>query len=314
MESRENPAYGRKVFFLNPPFNIRKLIISKLQELEYQIYVIDDYKNAKNVLRHYPDSICFINIDNHDGNELTVNQWFNFIQSFADDPVLKTIYTGILAGRTSQSEKNFFLLNANIPAGFISINETVEELVQILTGILDINGAKGRRQYVRAKCRKNGQAVVKITLNNACYMLQIIDISSVGLACELPPANQNAFPANTLLRDINIRLDDKFITCSAAVLSAKQFGDKLSLILLFLKGTSYSVKDAVRTYVFDQLHSEMLNAIVGDMPDTTVYSDKISLKDKDAFLMEADDSGTNSVSNSPDTEITGQAQTLTTLF
>ncbi len=310
MESRENPVYGRKVFFLNPPFNIRKLVVSRLQELEYEVYVIDDYKNAKNILRHYPDSICFINIDNHDGNQLSVNQWFNFLQSFAEDSVLRTIYTGILSGRTGQSEKNFFLLNASIPAGFISTTDTAESLTESLTEILDINGAKGRRQYVRVKCPSGSMANIKCTVNGVTYVLPVIDISSVGLACEIPESYQNIFPQNTLLRDITIRLNGKPIACSVAVFAIKQVGDKFSLILLLLKGTPYTVKDAIRTYVFTTLREEMVSSIEGEQPDTTDYPNVIIQKDKDAFLIDADENESDKV----ETRKPQSGQTFTTLY
>ena len=78
MENRENPIFGRKVFFLNPTLSIQNVFVRKLQDLEYEVYTIEHYYDAKPVLSEYEDSICFINID----DRLTYKQWLNFIKSF----------------------------------------------------------------------------------------------------------------------------------------------------------------------------------------------------------------------------------------
>jgi hypothetical protein len=72
--------------------------------------------DAKNILIHYPDSICFINID----SSLESLHWLNFIHSFELDPVLSTIFLGILSHNNRNKDRELFLLNTVIPAGFIS--------------------------------------------------------------------------------------------------------------------------------------------------------------------------------------------------
>ena len=41
MEYRENPIFGRKVFFLNPTLSIQNVFVRKLQDLEYEVYTIE---------------------------------------------------------------------------------------------------------------------------------------------------------------------------------------------------------------------------------------------------------------------------------
>ena len=49
--------------------------------LKEDFNIIDNYKDATNMLRQYRDSICFINVD----AQLSIAAWFNFIKSFVED-------------------------------------------------------------------------------------------------------------------------------------------------------------------------------------------------------------------------------------
>jgi hypothetical protein len=296
MISHENPVFGRKVFFLNPPYNVSQFVLKQLREDEYEIYVIDDYHNVKNILRHFPESICFLNID----DQLTTDQWFNFIVSFEQDPSLKTILPGILASRTRKSEKEHFLLHAAIPAGFIPTNGSMEDLTETIRGILELNGAKGRRQYVRAKCSHDPTAVVHFTSGNRVIPFQLLDISTVGLACAIPPSLGLAFQPNSVIRDVTIILGAKRIQCSTAVYSVKNDETESSLVLLFMKGTPFSVKKTIREYIARAHQYEMRISIQNDQPDETDYSipPRLQRASEEAFLVNADD--TDDIITAPD--------------
>ena len=85
MESRENPLFGRKVFFVNPSFLIENYVFDFLRKNEYEVYMLQDYKKAKSILAAYPDSICFIDID----AELSYSEWYNYMKSFASIEEIK---------------------------------------------------------------------------------------------------------------------------------------------------------------------------------------------------------------------------------
>src|SRR5574344_1201362 len=182
-EHRDNPVYGRKVFFLDPPYSVRKNVIVRLQELEYEVYTIDDYRDAKNILRHFKDSICFINID----EGLSSDGWFNFIASFEEDETLKSIFLGVVSEHARKSDKDLFLLKAKIPAGFVPLNKKIDDITETIKGVLEINGAKGRRQYVRASCANDKDAILLYTTDSKMYQMKLLDLSSVGVAAILQP-------------------------------------------------------------------------------------------------------------------------------
>lgn len=286
-EHHDNPVFGRKVFFLNPPYSIKKVVLGKLQELEYEIYVIEDYRDAKNILRHYKDSICFINVD----EQLSSDAWFNFITSFEKDESLKSIFLGIISERMKKPDKDMFMLKANIPAGFISLTGSLNDITETLQGILEINGAKGRRQYVRAQCAADKTAMLFYTSNGKMYQMKLLDISSVGSAVILPFQYKDLVQPNSIMREVTLTLGTKQVQLSTAVFAIKESEKFLTLVLLFLKGTPYTVRSIIRDFVFDTLNKEMFSAITGEKKDDTNYNLKLSedKKKDDAFLIDIDD-------------------------
>jgi len=289
MEESEhgNPIYGRKVFFLNPPYSIKKTVLGRLQEMEYEIYIIDDYHDAKNILRHFPDSICFINVD----ERLTPEAWFNFVTSFDTDKSLKSIFLGIITESLRKADRDQFLLKANIPAGLIPLNGKIDDITNTLRGILEINGAKGRRQYIRAQCASDKNAIMYYTVGDKLYQMKLIDISSVGMVAILPFQFRTLVQPNSVMRNITISLNNKNIVLNAAVYGIKKNAQFLMLVLFFIKGTPASVKTSIREYIFKFLDANMISSIIGEAIDSTDYNIKPVAKVEDAddaFLLDID--------------------------
>lgn len=287
-EHHDNPIYGRKVFFLNPPYSIKKVVLGRLQEMEYEVYSIDDYRDAKNILRHYNDSICFINID----DQLTPDEWLNFISSCSTDDSLKSIFFGVMSEHPRKSDKDMFMLKAAIPAGFISTSGKLDDITDTLKGILEINGAKGRRQYVRTQCVQDKDAMMYYTTTDKMYRFKLIDISSVGAAALLPLQFKSTFQPNSVLQDVSVSLGAKQVHMSAAVFAIKDSVKYSTLVILFIKGTSSATRATIRDYIFESLQKAMLDSIVGEEKDSNDYSNiqTQSTSLEDAFLLDVDPS------------------------
>jgi PilZ domain. len=288
MESRENPTFGRKVFFLNPVFSTRNVIINKLIEDEFEVYTIDDYRDAKNVLRAYPDSICFINID----DQLSHEQWLNFILSCETDQSLKSVLLGILSSRINRADHDHFMLKAAIPAGFIMMNERLEDITETIEGILNINGAKGRRQYVRANCSSDPDAILLVHIGTKVYKMHLLDISVVGAACILAPQYKDMFQTNSVIRDVFVTLANKNFTCSVAVYAIVVNPKYCKLVLLFMQGLPFAAKKLIRSYVTAKLQLGVNEIIKENVRDTEDYSKTVETNrqtDDDAFLLDVTD-------------------------
>jgi hypothetical protein len=288
MELRENPVFGRKVFFLNPTFALQNSLIAKLIEDEFETYVIKDYRNTKNILREFPDSICFINID----DQLSYNQWFNFIKSFETDSTLKSIFLGVLSERISRSDRELLMLKLSIPAGFIMMNERMEDIITTVEGILKINGAKGRRQYVRADCTDDPSALLLLQQGTKVYKLHLLNISVVGTACEIPAMMKNMFQKNAILRGISITLGQKTFTCDAAVYTIIN-EENSKLVLLFMQIVPFITKKIIRGYIAADRQRIITDIAQSNSQDMTDYSeqntDEKSDRQNEAFLVEVGD-------------------------
>lgn len=265
-EEHRNPIFGRKIFFLNPAQIIESVVLPKLQELEYEIYIIKDHHYAKPIMLHYPDAILYINID----QQLSLDQWYNFIKSFKNSAVLSTIIVGIVSERSDKSVRNKFLLNAELPGGFISANSPTMDLVERLKGVFEINGAKGRRQYVRALCGGSDAAILRMNVGLKLFNVQVLDISAVGISCicrERLPVK-----AHTVIHDASIFIGQQRITCDLILFATKKGSGGDTLILLFAQSTPDEIRESVRAFVCRTLQRQLGRMAERCRPDATDYS------------------------------------------
>ncbi|MBR5095901.1 MAG: hypothetical protein IK094_02205, partial [Treponema sp.] len=59
-ENQNSSDFGHKVIFLNPDFGGHGDVFKALREDEYELYFIENYRDAKSVLREYKSSICIV--------------------------------------------------------------------------------------------------------------------------------------------------------------------------------------------------------------------------------------------------------------
>lgn len=298
-EARENPVYGRKVFFINASFTIEQLAKGMLRDMEYETYIIEDLKQAKCILRKNPDSICLVNLDHVGANSLTVVQYLNFILSCEGDETLSSIFFGVLSINTSPKQMNLFFYNVKLPCGYVPASPNREDFAETLKCILDVNGAKGRRQYVRATCEVSGNAFISIPTKNGDVNLPLVDFSSVGLACKIPEKMCGAIAPNTSFPKVDLWLYGVKFPAPLVVLKEFKKGDMNVLVTLFAKNITMEVRKKVRSYVFRILEGNIDTQADYSNPDETVYPLELSKKN---MVVNMDDL--------PSAEDLGEAQEL----
>ena len=291
MESRENPLFGRKIFFVNPTFNIEKILVEYLRKNEYEVYTLKDYRKAKRILSVYPDSMCFIDID----EQLSYSEWYNYMKSFSLIPELQGIYLGIVTQNATWEDKDKFLMNVRLPCGFTVISKQ-EKILEHFAAILDLNGAKGRRKYLRLDTRNEKDVSGYMTSEGKLYTINIKDISSVGFAITYKQELMSMFQKNTLLRNLCLSAGRKSMVCSCIVFNTQVNPDGTAMSVLMLTNENpESTKTYIRDYIFQKFDEKMNTLIANVEKDDTRYnqSDEYSqlhaVRDRDYSELETVD-------------------------
>ena len=268
MESRENPLFGRKIFFIGPSYVTEKYLIDKLRDNEYEVYVLKDYRVAKNVLSSYTDAMCFINID----AGLSYSEWFNFIKSFQDSSILHGVYIGIITESATWEDKDKFMMNVSLPGGFNHFDKS-ETFAKNFMAILDLNGAKGRRKYLRLDTREASDVSGYMTTEGKLYAVNFKDLSSAGFAITYKKDLANLFQKNTLIRNLCLTVGKKSMVCSCIVFNTQVNPDGSAMSVLMLTNENpEETKSYIRDYIFDKFISKMDAVIQSVEKDNTSYS------------------------------------------
>ena len=270
MESRENPLFGRKIFFVNPTFNIEKYLVDYLRKNEYEVYILKDYRKAKKILSVYPDSMCFIDID----AELSYSEWFNYMKSFSVIPELQGIYLGIVTQDAGWEDKDKFMMNIRLPGGFTVIsNNKREKLIEHFAAILDLNGAKGRRKYLRLDTRSERDVSGYMTYQGKLFTLNIKDISSVGFAITYKQDIVYLFQKNTLVRNLCLSVGRKSMVCSCIVFNTQTNPDGTAMSVMMLTNENpEETKNYIRDYIFQKFDSKINTLLENVEKDDTRYN------------------------------------------
>ncbi|MBO4403978.1 MAG: hypothetical protein J5780_01440 [Treponema sp.] len=264
----ETEIFGRKIFFLNPTFSIRNDVIPSLQGKEYEVYVIDSYKDAKNILKSHRKSICFINVD----AQLTMGAWFNFIKSFEEDEVLKTTFVGLISERLKGEDRSTFLNQASIPGGIISSEEPTTQITEEVEKLLETNHAKGKRQYVRASLAAEREANMFWMNGDKLIQMKLVDISSVGMSAFIPEAMAGLAHEKSILRNITLRLGPKQFVIDTVVLATKTCQGGALWIMLMLQNTPDHIRNTIRDFVSETNQKLMILSIEDKPSDKTDYN------------------------------------------
>ncbi len=267
----ENPIFGRKIFFLNPTYSLLRQVIRLLRIAEYEVYVIEDYREAKNMLRSNPDSMLFIS----PSGMLSFDGWFNFVKSFQSEMQLENILVGFVVSTMKDEQKNLIFDFLKPAAGIIDINGSVEDVTNNLIDVLELNGAKGRRQYVRAPCLSDKEANLYWQDGNKIHSFKLIDISSVGIAVQASQQIKKSISEKSIIKNATLKLGSLQYDVSAVVLAIKpnqQNPNILTMVLLLLPDTPTEIKDKIRDYTQSMLQKIMLASISHIPLDTANYS------------------------------------------
>ena len=270
MENKENPIFGRKIFFLNPSFVMEHFVLEHLKKNEYEVYLLNDIRKVKAVLCANPNSMLFINID----SEMSYSRWFNFVTSFSGLQELESIHIGLVSEKAGWEDREKFSANLDLKAGFIHIERKDDKLLNQFVDILEEHGAKGRRKYLRLDTRLQKDVSGYMSAAGRLYTFDVRDISSAGFAITYKKEIINLFQKNTLVRNLSLSVGRKSMVCSCIVFNTQLNTDGTAMSVLMLTNENpESSRNYIRNYIFEKYNAKMSVLINDADKDTASYSD-----------------------------------------
>lgn len=270
MAEGQTPAdFGHKVIFLNPDFPGHGDVFKDLRENEYEFYLLENYRDAKSVLREYKSSICIIYAD--DGT--TKRKMINFILSCSKDDSVNSTLFYLLTSELVSKEKKALEQAQNCYHGMIALNSRTPFMIQAIKQQLEDKNAKGRRQYVRVSCSADREAIALAEINGRLFKFKMHDISIVGSACTVEERFASVFTKGTLIPSVTLIFDKNQISVGeVAVYAVFPSNGLAKLVLLFKNALSGENKAFVHKYIAESFESD-INAIIKSRPrDEEDYS------------------------------------------
>ena len=242
---------GKKVFFLYPPSVVKEDVVNRLLEEEFEVYMLRDHAAAKKLLKAYPDSIVFINID--DG--MSEAEWRKWIKELSEDAVTAGVGVGILSYNADEELGRYYLMELGTRCGFVRLKLGAEPSTRILLSTLQANEAKGRRRYIRANCGDDKLSSVNIRHPGGTTSGSIRDISVVGFSCRLDP--DPFFPKNAHITDIQMKLRGVLLKTEGIVFGTRAADGGTFYVVLFTQRLDGVSRAKIRRYIQIALQSEI---------------------------------------------------------
>ncbi len=259
---------GKKIFFLNPTYSIKNVVIPAIFDKEYETYIIDNYHDAKAILRKNPESILFVNID----SQMTIFAWLSFLDSFKEEAALSKVCIGIFSDKISNEMKERFFEMIKPACGLLKTTLESTKLINSIVDVINMNGARGKRQFIRVMVVSDKNAELIVQWGSSMCRMKMLDISSVGTAVQIPYQYKLMFQEKTMIPNVILKLGTITHTVNIAIYQIIERNGASMAVTLFGNGTPLNVKNTIRTYIYDFLQNTMFTSINGEGPDETDYA------------------------------------------
>lgn len=247
---RMQPAdLGKKVFFLYPPPVLTE-IVEELARLEFEVYLARDHERLKRALASFPSSIVFINIDEHLGEA----EWEAYARSLRSD--LPQVGLGVVTLNDNQHLRELYLMDLQVPCGFIVLKIGAAKTAEILAKTLEANEARGRRKFVRAACAP-GAGQCNVEHEGLTLRAELTDLSSVGMALRFE--GEPSLRVGSVLKGIAISIKGQRLIADGVVVTKREGpeGSQIHVVMFAPSSLDESRRDKLKTLVFKINQSAM---------------------------------------------------------
>jgi len=254
----DTSALGKKVFFLYPPPVLNE-VVEDLAKKEFEVYLVRDHVRLTRLLADEPEAIVFINID--DGMEEPA--WEAYVRALRSDEKTKTVGIGILSLNEDKALMEKYLMDIQVPCGFVVVKIGTAKTIEILTKTLDANEARGRRRFVRATCQP-GAALCALEIDGRSVQGSLSDLSSAGMALSIE--GSSALKPGTVLRGITLNVRGARLALNGFVAAKRGDGEAPVYVVMFDPSSIDDARrDKLRSMV-SRLNQSSLDKLLESIP------------------------------------------------
>jgi hypothetical protein len=251
MSGGNDDILGRKLFFLYPSALIQNQVVAELIQQEFEVYVVKDHVKLRQILKKYPNSIVFANIN--DG--ISEKEWEAWILGVMGDPETAGVDIGIVCSGDNETLKRKYLTQVKIRCGYTVLKSDLNPAIKQIQEILKAVDAKGRRKYIRAVADKESKTTVNFPINGTFINGIIKDISVVGFSCAF---NEDpGFAKNSLFQDLQLKLQTILLKVEGIVFGSRIEGETKIYVVLFTQRIDPEVKTKIRKFIQSTLQAKM---------------------------------------------------------
>ncbi|MDR2136270.1 MAG: pilus assembly protein PilZ [Treponema sp.] len=247
---------GRKIFFLHPLPPIRNVVIDDLIQREYEAYAAGDRIILRRLLKGFPGSVVFVDIDQAIGEK----EWESWIREVLNAGDLADIRLGVLTANRSDALQNKYANMLRLPCGYTMIHRDLNITIAQIVNILNANSAKGRRKFLRASVENESQTMANFPLGSQFVSGIIRDISTAGFSCSF--AEDPMFPKNSSFSNVQLKLKHTILNVETVILGFREEGNTKTYVSLFTERMSPDSKVKIRKYIQGNLQARM-DALMG---------------------------------------------------
>ncbi|MDR1899622.1 MAG: pilus assembly protein PilZ [Treponema sp.] len=251
MSSANNPSelQGKKIFFLHPSAVVQNEVAAELIQQEYEVYIVRDHAALRRVLKRYPDSIVFADID----ERMSGQDWEAWIRGvMGENP---GIGVGILSVNDDESLQRKYINMVRVRCGFTVLRADLKASINQILGILRAVDARGRRKYIRATSENEALTTINLPLNGTFVNGVIKDISVVGLSCAF--TDDPGLAKNVLFKDIQVKLQSMLLKVEGIVFGSRMDGLTKIYVILFTNRIDPEAQAKIRKYIQTNMQAKM---------------------------------------------------------
>jgi hypothetical protein len=242
---------GKKIFFLHPSTVVQNELVAELAQQEYEVYIVRDHAALKKVLKRYPTSIVFADID----ERMSEKDWEAWIQGVLGDSETSRVGIGILSVNDDENLQRKYINTVKVQYGYTVLTSDLKNSIKQVSDILKAADAKGRRKYIRATMEEETVTAINFPLNGTFVNGTVKDISVVGLSCTF--AEDPQLSKNTLFQDVQIKLQTVLLKVEGIIFGSRMDGLTKIYVILFTQRIDPEVRTKIRKYIQHNLQTKM---------------------------------------------------------